>query len=65
MASAREIEKKEKKGKTEKQRVANNGELCRIIRDLLGLPKKTSKANILEAAVIFFKRNLHGVDLSV
>ena len=54
MASA--YDKKMKKGRTEKIRVSRNGEEIQAICKLLGLPKKTSKADLLRAAVVFIMK---------
>lgn len=63
MASVRD--KKTRKGKTEKKRVKMNGEEIQAIRVLLGLPKSTSKANLLRAALMFIIKNHKGIDISV
>lgn len=63
--STREERKRAEKGIAEKSRVSNNGRECIMIKDALGLPQKTSKVNVLKAAVEFFVNTYKDQDFSV
>jgi len=53
------------KGQVEKERVYHNSKELNLIRKSLGLPEKTSKANVLRAAVDFFLTTYKDADFSV